>query len=141
MANQPPFEVLDHTAEVGIVAHGDTLSQAFENAAMGMFSLIADLSQVRETEQRRIAVEGRDEEGLLVNWLSELLYLFEVDGILFRRFHIAEMTERHLTAIAYGEPFSPERHEPSVGVKAVTRHMLQIERENGGYKVRVIFDV
>jgi SHS2 domain-containing protein len=137
----PPFELLDHTADVGIVAHGASLEEAFEHAALGMFSVMVELDTVREREERRVEVEADDLEGLLVAWLSELLYLVDTEGLLFRRFKVVGLDERHMQAHAWGEPIDPERHRLGVGIKAVTRHMLAIERQPTGYRVRVIFDI
>jgi len=102
-----PFEIVEHTADVGILARGATPAEAFQNAALGMFSLMADLSRVAEKLERPVAVAARDLEGLLVAWLSELLYIFEVEGTIFCRFAIEEMGPQALRARAYGEPFAP----------------------------------
>jgi SHS2 domain-containing protein len=139
--HRPPFELLDHTADIGIVAYGASLKEAFENAALGMFSVMAQLETIREVEERRVEVTAEDPEALLVAWLSELLYLVDTEGLLFRRFQIGEFNDRHLQASAWGESIDPDRHSLGVGIKAVTRHMLAIERDDGGYRVRVIFDI
>jgi SHS2 domain-containing protein len=137
----PPFEVFDHTADVGIVARGDTLAEAFANAARGMFSLMVDLDRVAEREERSVEVEADDPEGLLVHWLSELLFMSEVDGLVFKRFDVRELSDTRLVARVAGEPLDLERHDPQLMVKAVTRHRLEVARDGGGYRIRVIFDI
>lgn len=141
MAEAPAFEVIEHTADIGVRAYGCTLARAFENAALGMFSLMVPLSQVQTSQERAIEVQARDREGLLVAWLSELLYIFDVEHLVFRRFVVREINDRYLRAIAWGEPFDPERHEPGLGVKAITRHMLLVEETEKGYRVQVILDI
>ncbi|MDI6858035.1 MAG: archease [Dehalococcoidia bacterium] len=141
MEQPPPFEVFDHTADVGIVARGDTLAEAFANAARGMFSLMVDLERVAEREERCIDVQADDPEGLVVHWLSELLFISEVDGLVFRRFDVDALSDTRLAARAFGEPLDIGRHNPQLMIKAVTRHQLQVGREDGGYRVRVIFDI
>ena len=138
---RPPFEVFEHTADVGIVAHGADLRALFANAAQGMFSLMADLSGVEEREQRSIEVEARDREGLLVNWLTELLYYLDAEEMLFRRFEIDELSDTRLRGRAFGERIDRDRHDLRLGVKAVTRHMLEIAPENGGYRATVLLDI
>jgi SHS2 domain-containing protein len=138
---QPPFEILEHTADVGIVAHGGSLEETFANAAAGMFALMADPDGVRPLEERRIDVEGRDREGLLVRWLTELLYYLDAEEMLFSRFAVEEMSGRHLRARAWGERIDRERHRLHFGVKAVTRHMLEVGPEDGGYRAQVLFDI
>ncbi len=137
---KPEFEVLDHTADVGIVAHGEDAPQAFANAARGMFSLITDLEDVRETEHRDIEVTAPDEEALLVAWLSELLYYFDAEMMLFRRFDIAELSDAAIRARAYGEPVDASRHRLKTGIKAATYHMLEVAHDDG-VRVTVLFDI
>ena len=138
---RPPFEILEHTADAGIVAHAGSLEELFANAAAGMFSLMADLDSVRPAEQRDIAIEARDRETLLVRWLTELLYYLDAEEMLFCRFEVEEATETRLRARAFGERIDPGRHRLHFGVKAVTRHMLEVTPEDGGYRARVLFDI
>ncbi len=137
----PPFEILEHTTDVGIVAHGNSLAELFANAAAGMFAIMADLEGVRQTEERRIEVEARDREGLMVRWLTELLYYLAAEELLFSRFIVEEVSETRLRARAFGERIDPERHRLHFGVKAVTRHMLEVAEEDGGYRAQVLFDI
>ena len=106
-----------------------------------MFALMAGLEGIDEREQRDIEVRARDLEGLLVAWLSELLYYVDAEELLFRRFDVARLTDTQLKAVAFGERIDRERHELHLGVKAVTRHMLEIAREDGGYRARILFDI
>ena len=136
----PRFEVIDHTADVGIIAYGGDLKEAFANAAYGMFSLIADLDGVGEVVSREIDVQATDQEALLVDWLNELLYLFDVDHIIFKRFEITDLNRNRLKAKVYGERIDASRHQLKTAVKAATYHMLKIER-NKGVKVQFILDI
>ena len=135
------FDVVEHTADAGIVAYGADMGEAFANAAYGMFSLMADLEQVGEETSCHVEVEARDREGLVVAWLNELLYLFDVERIIFRRFDIMDITDTRLAADACGEPADVSRHRLKSGVKAATYHMLLISEGGGGCSIRVIFDV
>jgi len=133
------FDIIEHTADVGIVAYGKELKEAFANAAYAMFTLIADLDDVKEEVCRQIEVKAEDQESLLVSWLNELLYLLDVESIIFKRFEITELDENSLKAEGYGEPIDLERHSLKAGVKAATYHMLRITKEDV-YSIRVIFD-
>ena len=134
------YEVLEHTADIGIVAYGKSLVEAFANAALGLFNLITDLDQVKEETFREIEVEANDQEGLLVGWLNELIYLFDAENILFRRFEFQELRPTRLKARAFGEKVDPSRHPIKLGVKAATYHQLQVKKGDG-YRVQVIFDI
>jgi len=135
------FDVFEHTADIGVVAYGADMREAFANAAYGMFSLMADLKQVREETSRYIEAEAGDRESLAVSWLNELLYMFDVEGIIFKRFDVLELTNTRLKADAYGEKADASRHKLRGGVKAATYHTLKVVEDRGRCSIRVIFDV
>jgi SHS2 domain-containing protein len=134
------FEILDHTADTGIIAYGDDMKEAFENAALGMFSLITDLTSIENDQTRKIDINSTDRDGLLVSWLNELIYLFDVENIIFSKFDIIHLDENALSAIVYGEKVDLSRHEIRTGIKAATYHMLKIDK-NSLFRVQVIFDI
>jgi SHS2 domain-containing protein len=134
------FEILDHTADTGIIAYGENLEKAFENTALGMFSLITELKNIKKDQTRKINVSATDRDNLLINWLNELIYLFDVDNLVFSNFDIIRLTDTTISATAYGEKVDLSRHEIKTGIKAATYHMLKIE-ENDGCRVQVLFDL
>jgi SHS2 domain-containing protein len=134
------FEILDHTADVGIIAYGADLSQAFANAARGLFSLITELDDVQEILHRDIELTASDEESLLVEWLNELVYQFDTEGIIFKRFDIIQLENTQLKARGYGEKVDSSKHKLKTGVKAATYHMLKIDKGDG-CRVQVLFDI
>ena len=133
------FELIEHTADIGVVATGGTLAEAFANAACGLFSIITDISEVRKSESRIVEVKASDIECLLFNWMNELVYIFDVYHMLFSRFDVAELTDGSLKATCYGEKYDPAVHELKLGVKSATLHMLEVDRVKS--RVQVIFDV
>lgn len=139
-ATKKDFEFIDHTADVGVIAYGDDMRQAFANAARALSSLIAEPEDIREVRHRDITVTADDEEGLLVEWLNELIYLFDAEGLIFKRFDINDLNSRQLRARAYGEKIDPARHQLKTGVKAATYHLLKVDRDKGS-RVQVILDV
>lgn len=135
------FEILDHTADVGLKVYGTTLKEVFENAAFGMFSLITDLKDVKSVLFDEVYVEAEDRESLLVEWLNELLYRFEVEYRIYKRFEILEWDEEYrLRARAYGEPLDLGRHEIKTQIKACSYHMLKVEHDVI-WTAQVIFDI
>ena len=134
------FDILNHTADVGIIAYGASLNQAFANAARGLFSLITNLDDVEEALSRDIEVTAPDQESLLVAWLNELIYRFDVENILFNRFDVTQLDSTRLKARTYGEKVDSSRHKLKTGVKATTYHMLKVKKTNG-YQVQVLFDI
>ena len=134
------FQIIEHTADVGIVAYGKDLRQAFVNAARGLYSIMLDDREIGEEVHRRIEVEGHDREALLVQWLNELIYTFDVENLVFKSFHILEMTDTGLKVDCFGQKLDPEVHEVRLGVKAATYHMLKVE-EGTGFRAQVLFDI
>ena len=135
------FEIIDHTADVGIVAYGANVEELFSSAALALFSLITELESVEEKLHLDLEVSSEGRDSLLIEWLNELIYLFDVKHILFNRFDIESLTHNDLKATCYGENFDPMRHKIKIGVKAATYHMLRLEKNGGGYKSQIIFDI
>ena len=141
------YTLLDHTADMGIVATGDDLPTAFANAAQGMFAWMVDLDTVEEREERTVEATGRDAEALLVDFLNELLFLFETRGLLFKRLQVGEPISpkekdglHRLTAAGFGERLDPRRHQMRGSIKSATYHMLQVEKGPAECRVQVILD-
>jgi SHS2 domain-containing protein len=139
------YEYLYHIADAKFKAYGSTLKEAYENAARAMFNVMIDTSGLGVHESRDIEVESPDIKGLLVDWLSELLYLFEVDEIIFSEFKIISIEKTNdgfsLKGKASGEPIDLSRHNFDTQVKAVTFHDLQVESDKTGrVYVQVVVD-
>ena len=135
------YSILDHPADLGIEATGPTAPAAFENAATALMSIILDLSGVVCRETREIEINASDHGQLLVNWLTEILYLYDGQHFVAKEFTVRELTGACLKASVAGEPFSPGRHRTKLDVKAVTYHQLLIEQNTGGVLVRVFLDI
>ncbi len=135
------FKILEHTADIGIIAYGEDVNKAFINAAKGLFSLIIDPEEVRVKKSREIMVTAPDREALLVNWLNELIYLLDAEGTLFKNFEIINITETELKAKGYGEKINTKKHHLKREVKAATYHQLKIEQTAEGWRAQVIFDI
>jgi SHS2 domain-containing protein len=136
------FKYLEHTADAEFIAYGPTPDEAFANAARAMFGLMTDLAKVRPAEAREISLTAGSLEDLLFDWLSELLYLSEVEELVFSRFDvkITRDGEYWLNAEAHGEKISP-RHEIFLYIKAVTYHDLRVEKRDNVYEAQVLLDI
>jgi len=135
------FEVLDHTADIGLIVYGEDLKTLFENAGEAFFHLITDLKKVRRRVEKRIEIRGEDLERLMVDWLSELLYLHDVENLLFKGFKVESVGEGGLKARVKGEPFQEGVHVIKTGVKAVTYHQIEVRKKNGRWRAQIIFDL
>jgi len=136
-----PFRILEHTADIGFEAFGATPEEVFANAAGALFHIIVELDSVEPRETVNLRVEGADAPSLLVNWLSELLYLQDTEGWLLREFAINSLSGKSLTAVARGEKADPARHQLKLLVKAITYHQLQLEPTATGWRAQVYVDI
>lgn len=136
------YELIDHTADVAIKAYGKTLSETFENAAKGMFDIITDKSEIESVGQYDIKIEAPNLEQLLVDWLSELLYLNSAQNLVFGFFKITEFNEKKssLCGRIFGEKFNISKHKVGSEIKAVTYHMLELHNKKP-FHVQVLFDI
>jgi len=138
------FQILDHTADIGIIAYGRSIEELFSNAGLALFSLVTDLDTVEEKADVSLEAKSYDIDGLLVEWLNELIYFLEVNHMLFKRFDIESLIHNEaneLKATCHGEKFDPLRHKIRREIKAATYHMLRLRRNREGYQAQVIFDI
>jgi SHS2 domain-containing protein len=143
------FEIIDISGDVGLRAYGESLKDAFINAAIGMYNLITDIVNIKEEKTVNIYVESDRIEGLLVSWLNELIFQFDAYDFIGKRVVVSEFTGGMvkegkvciIKASVSGEDFNPERHESKLLIKAATYHLLKIEEKNGRWEIAVIFDI
>jgi len=135
------YELIDHTADVGIRAFGKNLEELFRNVAVGMFEMMTDLEKVTLTVKRSIHLEEKNVEDLFIRWLQELLYRFSVDRVFYRDFEFKDLSEKKLSAVIRGEKMDEKKHVFKKEVKAVTYHELKVERSERGWVGEVIFDI
>jgi SHS2 domain-containing protein len=139
------FEFLEHTADVYIAAHGQTLEEAFENAALAMFEVMTDTDKVSSDVEDSVEVEAEDEFALLYSWLEALLVKFETKNMLYSNFKISSIEETsdgfRIKAAVWGEKFNAEKHTQKVGVKAVTYHRMEIIKDIDTVRLEFILDI
>jgi SHS2 domain-containing protein len=136
-----PFRVLEHTADIGFEAFGATREEVFANAARALMHLVVDLQSIVPREQVSVEIQGTDPASLLVNWLSEVLFLHDAEGWLFRDYEVRSLRDTSLVATARGEKFDRGRHQAKLMVKAITYHQLALEETAGGWRAQVYVDI
>jgi SHS2 domain-containing protein len=136
-----PWKSFEHDADVGLVVHGRDGQELFAEAGRALFDLVCDLDVVEERREWSLAGQATGVEALLVDWLNDLVYLFEGEGAVCRRFTFPLWSETAYEARAFGEPVDPVRHAPRDLVKAATYHGLAVRRGEDGLEATVILDV
>lgn len=138
------YRFLNHTADVAFEATAATRDELFAEALAAFTDTLTERDWIEERLSRSFELRASALDLLLVVWLEELLYVFEIEGLLFRRVEtrLEEDGEGYkLTAEAWGEVRDEERHGLKVLVKAVTYHGLEVVETPDGWRARVIFDI
>ena len=137
---RPRFRTIDHTADIGLVVWGDDRAALFENAAAGLFNLLYPGWPGGGSGKRfDFELTEANLEELLVDWLRQLLYVHESDGLFLNDFRVDLHDGPRLTASCRGRPVDPSRQH--YDIKLVTYHGLMIERVDERFRVRIIFDI
>jgi SHS2 domain-containing protein len=134
------YRVFDHTADLGLEIYGKTVKELFANAAFAIFDNISDLKHVHTVVERKV-VEGEGWEDLLVNYLREVLYLFNGEGLLLKEYSIMTIEPHHLEGLVAGEIFDSAKHSIHTEIKAVTYHQVTVRETPNMWVGRVILDV
>lgn len=136
------YEIFDHTADVGIIVHGKTVEELFEKAAYGMFDIILNAEKIQPAGKYRVSLSSPTLQDLMVDWLSELLYVFSTELFVMGKFEVKIKKSEEgyrLDAICWGEPYRKKKHGIKTEIKAVTYHELEVNPEKGYAKV--LFDI
>ena len=132
------YVLIDHTADMMVKAFGDTVEECFANAAFALFDQTVDLSNVGTSEETDIRVSGMDDEDRLYSFLSELLFIEDCDNLILREFEVS-FDGDDVVCHARGETLDRSKHRVRSEVKAVTYHMMEVNRDEPS--VTVLFDV
>lgn len=141
MADPKRYRILNHSSDLSIKVSGKTQPELFANSAFALFDLMADLDKVQITEQLPLEVEGVDPDDLIVNWMRELLYLFQGSGYLLKEFEIRETRENYVRAEVKGEKFDPDRHDIRREIRSVFQHQCRMEKTGEQWTARIVFEV
>jgi protein archease len=134
------YELIDHTADVGIRVMAASLDALFETAALALTELMTDTATVEPRLERTMDLKEESIDLLLVCWLQEILYLMDTEGLVFSVFEV-RIEGATLQATLRGEPFNPGVHPRKSDVKAVTYHHLEVATHGDGWEARVIVDI
>lgn len=132
------YELIDHTADMMVKAYGDSLEECFANAAFSLFDQTVDLSGIGTDEEVEVRVSGIDDEDRLYSFLAEMLFIEDCDNLILKEFQVS-FDGDDVVCRARGETLDRSRHRIRSEVKAITYHMMEVDRETPS--VTIIFDV
>jgi SHS2 domain-containing protein len=140
------FRFLDHTADIQVECWGSSLAEAFSQCALSLMTVITpDLSKIDPTIEKDIWVKAEDKESLLFDFLSEFLFIFDVEELVFNEIWVVYINRTQMgyemKAILKGEKFNKEKHEIGTEVKAITYSFMEINKDLEKTELKVVFDL
>ena len=135
------YELLEHTSDIGVLARGATRQEALIAASRGLVSILVNPEPFKPVEERYFKATGADEAAQIVNWLDEILFFFDTEGMVFVEFQVDSWTDAEIAGRARGERFDIDRHEFRTAVKAATYHQFKSGPTPEGWEIRVFVDV
>ena len=135
------YHLIDHTADFGIQVFGTDSRELFTNAALALFDVITEMDELNGDDSCDITASGEDWSDLMINWLREILYLWNGREMLVKSVQVLSLSERNISAKIYFDAYLPDRHTIKTEIKAVTYHQIQVKRSPSGWKAQIIFDI
>ncbi|SPD72761.1 conserved hypothetical protein [uncultured Desulfobacterium sp.] len=135
------FMLLDHTADLGIMVRGSDIKDLFEKAGLALIQIMINPGPDRANKSIQLSLEGNDPAELMVNWLGEILYLFDGEKEIVTGIIINSISPTYIDATLKTVSFDPEHHDIICEIKAVTYHQIEVAKKDDYWEARVIFDL
>jgi len=146
--SEKQFIYLDHVADIRFIAYGETMETLFENAAKAMLTVIADIENIRSENKFNVELEAPDLENLMVDFLAELLFLFDAEETVIGNVTVnkvekiaGDFEKYSIIATVSGEPMNAAEQNFKTEVKAVTYSGIRVEKTEKGYETEVVLDL
>ena len=141
MDNQKKYRITKRQSELAVRVVGNSQADLFANSAFALFDVMTDVDKIEIKDRLPLEVEGADRDDLMVNWMRELLYLYQGSGYLLKEFQISEVKDTVVKAEVCGEKIDPDRHEIKQEVAAVAYHQSRMAKTGNQWTAQLIFEV
>jgi SHS2 domain-containing protein len=141
MENQKKYRLMTRHSELAVRVVGNSQADLFANSAFALFDVMTDLEKIEVKERVPLVVEGADRDDLMVNWMRELLYLYQGSGYLLKEFQIHEVKDTFVKADVCGEKIDPDRHDIKKEITAVAYHQSRMEKTGNQWTAQLIFEM
>jgi SHS2 domain-containing protein len=141
MENQKRYRVTTRQSDLAVKVSGNSQADLFANSAFALFDVMTDVEKVAISDRMPLEVEGMDRDDLMVNWMRELLYLYQGSGYLLREFHIREAKDTLVKAEVCGEKIDPDRHEIKKEILGVAYHQSRMQKTGDQWTAQMIFEI
>src|ERR687898_3589955 len=141
MDNIKRYRVTPHHSELAVKVFGSSQVELFQNSGWALFDVTTDIEKIETKDCVPLEVEGTDRDDLLVNWMRELLYLYQGSGYLLKEFHIREAKDTLVKAEVCGEKIDPDRHEIKREIVGVAYHQRRMRINGDQWTAQLIFEI
>lgn len=141
MENLKRYRILARSSDLAIKVFGKSQEELFANSAFALFDLMTDVDKIEAQDRLPLEVEGVDRDDLMVNWMRELLYLYQGSGYLLKEFKVLEAKETYVRGEVSGEKYDPDRHEIQREFRSVVFHQSRMEKTGDQWTAQVIFEL
>ena len=140
MAEQKSYRVTRRQSELAVRVTGNSQAELFANSAFALFDVMSDVETIAVQERLPLEVEGTDRDDLMINWMRELLYLYQGSGYLLKEFKIHEVKDTIVKAEVCGEKINPDRHEIKQEIAAVAYQHGRMEKTGNQWIAQLVFE-
>ena len=141
METQKNYRITTHQNELAVRIVGNSQADLFANSGFALFDVMSDIDKIEAAERLSLEVEGSDRDDVMVNWIRELLYLYQGGGYLLKEFKINEVNDISVKAEVAGEKIDPDRHEIKQEIAAVAFHKSRMQKTGNRWIAQVIFEI
>jgi SHS2 domain-containing protein len=128
-------------SELAVRVIGNSQADLFANSAFALFDVMTDVDKIEIKEELPLEVEGMDRDDLLVNWMRELLYLYQGSGYMLKEFRIHDVKDTVVKAAVCGEKIDPDRHEIRKEISAVAYNQGRMQKTGNQWTAQLIFEI
>jgi SHS2 domain-containing protein len=140
MENPKNYRLTTRQSELAVKVVGNSQAELFANSAFALFDVMTDVEKIEIKEQLPLEVEGMDRDDLLVNWMRELLYLYQGSGYMLKEFRIQDVKDTVVKAQVCGENIDPDRHEIRKEIGAVAYNQGRMQKTGNQWTAQLIFE-
>jgi|ERR1700730_2797650 SHS2 domain-containing protein len=141
MENSKNYRLTTRQSELAVRVIGNSQADLFANSAFALFDVMTDVDKIDIKEELPLEVEGMDRDDLLVNWMRELLYLYQGSGYMLKEFRIHDVKDTVVKAAVCGEKIDPDRHEIRKEISAVAYNQGRMQKTGNQWTAQLIFEI
>jgi SHS2 domain-containing protein len=141
MSEEKKYRTIKRSSDLAVKIFGKSQAELFANSGFALFDLLTYIDRVEAREQMTLEVEGADRDDLMVNWMRELLYLYQGSGYLLKEFVVKEVKDNYIRGEVSGEKFDPDRHEIQREINAVASQQSRMEKTGDQWTAQVVLEL